>query len=124
MIVGPNFVNKGDLLMSRAVMERLGSRFELSIDPAVQIPRPLRRLRHVAYLVLPGSMSCLEFEIGSRAPRGIRQRLGLAKLDEMVGVLDCSGFQFSDQWGSQAWRLHQRRKAMYEQVKKLGKKLV
>ncbi len=110
--------------MLRAVRDRLGSGFELSIDPGSRIPRPLRRLRHVSYLVFPTAMSRLEYDIDSWAPSGIRRKLGLAKLNEIDGVLDCSGFQFSDQWGSLAWRLHRRRKAMYERVKKLGKKLV
>jgi polysaccharide pyruvyl transferase WcaK-like protein len=96
-IRGTNTRNKGAQLMLQAICSRLGDRFELSLPPMITdyAVRSRLGLRQTLYEpVLPRLSSSL----GNAVPALIRTRYGLTSDREIGGVLDASGFHYTDQF--------------------------
>jgi colanic acid/amylovoran biosynthesis protein len=96
-IRGTNTVNKGAQLMLQAVCVRLGGRYRLSVPPlmtdyAVRSHLGLRQT--LADPMVPRMTAVL----GNAVPRPVKKGLGLTSDREIGGVLDASGFHFSDQF--------------------------
>jgi polysaccharide pyruvyl transferase WcaK-like protein len=95
-IRGTNTRNKGAQLMLQAICSRLGDQSELSVSPAtteraVRCRLGLRQtLRHP---FLPRTTSSL----GNAMPDRIKTAFGLTSDREIDGVLDASGFHYTDQ---------------------------
>jgi polysaccharide pyruvyl transferase WcaK-like protein len=96
-IRGTNTRNKGAQLMLQAICSRLGDRFDLSLPPMITdyAVRSRLGLRQTLYEpVLPRLSSSL----GNAVPALIRTRYGLTSDREIGGVLDASGFHYTDQF--------------------------
>lgn len=96
-IRGTNTVNKGAQLMLQAICARLDGRYELSVPPlmtdyAVRSHLGLRQT--LADPMVPRMTAAL----GNAVPRPVKKGLGLTGDREIGGVLDASGFHFSDQF--------------------------
>jgi len=88
-------VNRGAQLMLRAVVERLGSSFELSSNPwqgdfttraRLGLGQTLHHYRYRRASVL----------IGNRIPRVVGDKFGFVRDRDITAVLDASGFAYSD----------------------------
>lgn len=96
-IRGTNTRNKGAQLMLEAICSRLGGRFELSVPPAFTdyAVRSKLGLRQTLYEpVLPRLSSFLS----NAVPARVRTDYGLTSDREIGGVLDASGFHYTDQF--------------------------
>lgn len=96
-IRGTNTRNKGAQLMLEAICLRLGESFELSVPPAATdyAVRSRLGLRQTLYEpVLPRFSSFLS----NAVPARIKSDYGLTADREIAGVLDASGFHYTDQF--------------------------
>ena len=94
---GTNTHNKGAQLMLVAICARLGGQFELSVPPMITdyAVRSRLGLRQTLYEpVLPRLSSFL----GNAMPELLRTRYGFTANREIGGVLDASGFHYTDQF--------------------------
>jgi polysaccharide pyruvyl transferase WcaK-like protein len=98
-IRGTNTVNKGAQLMLEAAVERLSPHFGLSAPPiqsdyAVRASLGLQQTLHT--YKRPITFTAL----GNRVPHGLRRRYGLASDNDITGIVDASGFSYSDSFGA------------------------
>lgn len=104
-IRGTNTVNKGAQLMLQAICARLGGRFELSVPPLMTDYAVRSRLglrQSLADPMVPRMTAVL----GNAVPRPVKKGLGLTSDREVGGVLDASGFHYSDQFPVSFARRH------------------
>lgn len=96
-IRGTNTRNKGAQLMLEAICLRLGSQFELSLPPAATDygVRAKLGLRQTLYEPMLPRLSSL---LSNAVPARIRTDYGLTADREIGGVLDASGFHYTDQF--------------------------
>jgi hypothetical protein len=95
-IRGTNTRNKGAQLMLQAICSRLGAQSDLAVLPATTDRAVRRRFglqQTLSHPVLPRVTSSL----GNAVPAGIRADYGLISDREIDGVLDASGFHYTDQ---------------------------
>lgn len=93
---GTNTRNKGAQLMLEAIHSRVGDKFELSVVPAT-IDRDVRtQLDLRQNLCLPG-LPQLAATVGNFAPAKIKSSYRLTSDRDIDGVLDASGFHYTDQ---------------------------
>jgi colanic acid/amylovoran biosynthesis protein len=127
-IDGPNAENKGDALMIHAVATALG------------LPEPSTPLRGLSQIALVRRvLNAIEHRVLKRLPAGVawrlrafligglgdylRRRLNLLRYRDIGLLLDCSGFQYTDQRSFLV--RHQRRLAVhYESAKRAGAAVV
>jgi colanic acid/amylovoran biosynthesis protein len=100
-IRGTNFNNKGAELMLYAVLEKMKHEFpeaEFAMEPKTPyFKRAELRFYQIAQLRIKN------FEFGILAkliPARIRERYGIVLIKEVDIVIDASGFQYTDQWGT------------------------
>lgn len=91
--------NKGAQLMLEAIVERLGPDFTLSAQTHLTEydVRSRLGLRQTLHLYRAPRLSPL---VSNVIPAKARKPYGLVSDAEIEGVLDASGFAYSDQWGS------------------------
>ena len=94
---GTNTRNKGAQLMLHAICQRLGGRFELSLPPAATdyAVRAKLGLRQTLY---EPALPRLSSGLGNLVPARIRTEYGLTSGAEVGGVIDASGFLYTDQF--------------------------
>ncbi|MFT4011637.1 MAG: polysaccharide pyruvyl transferase family protein [Nocardioidaceae bacterium] len=107
-IRGTETKNKGAQLMLETIVERLGGEFELSATPIesaydVRARLGLRQTLHLYRFPRAGSA------VGNAVPGRLRQRYGLVADRDITGVLDASGFAYSDSFKAE----RSRREAIY-----------
>ncbi|WP_193047462.1 polysaccharide pyruvyl transferase family protein [Mycolicibacterium baixiangningiae] len=96
-IRGTNTVNKGAQLMLQAICARLGGRYPLSVPPLMTdytVRSHLGLRQTLADPMVPRMTAVL----GNAVPRPVKKGLGLTSDREIGGVLDASGFHYSDQF--------------------------
>jgi colanic acid/amylovoran biosynthesis protein len=95
-IRGTNTRNKGAQLMLQAIHSRLGAHFDLSVVPGTTDSAVRRRLglrQTLCHPVLPRATAA-----ASRAvPSSVRARRAVTSDRDVDGVLDASGFHYTDQ---------------------------
>jgi polysaccharide pyruvyl transferase WcaK-like protein len=96
-IRGTNTRNKGAQLMLEAICSRLGDEFELSLPPAVTDYTVRSRLGLRQTLYEPALPRLSSF-LSNAVPARIRTEYGLTSNREIGGVLDASGFHYTDQF--------------------------
>jgi hypothetical protein len=96
-IRGTNTRNKGAQLMLQAICSRLGGQFELSLPPAYTdyAVRSKLALRQTLYEPALPRLSSL---LSNAVPARVRTDYGLTCDREIGGVLDASGFHYTDQF--------------------------
>lgn len=124
-IRGTNSKNKGALLMLESVVERLGDRSSLSAPPQmsqyeVRARLGLKQTLHDYDRLRAGVIA------GNRVPGAIKRRYGLVADKDITGVLDASGFAYSDSfslkrlkreaWFGELWAKHGVPKVMLPQA--------
>ncbi|MDH7513962.1 MAG: polysaccharide pyruvyl transferase family protein [Clostridiales bacterium] len=122
-VVGPSFQNKGDALMSYAIEKRLGSRYKIAYDTKTQAPFFLARLIHGVNRRLPRQMRRSKYYLAHLLPKTLRLSWQIIDYNDICGTLDCSGFQYGDQWIRLAhklsWRIDH-----YRKLRESGKKVI
>ncbi|MFC1854170.1 polysaccharide pyruvyl transferase family protein [candidate division CSSED10-310 bacterium] len=115
--------NKGDVLMAMAIEQRLGSEYHVLIDK--RSVNSFRLQRGMSYLssYLPGVKKHIEPFLRSNLPIHYRQMIGMLNAAEIDGILECSGFQYSDQWVS-LLPIIRMRLSFYTRMKQHGKKII
>jgi polysaccharide pyruvyl transferase WcaK-like protein len=96
-IRGTNTRNKGAQLMLQAICARLGDQFELSLPPLMTDHAVRSRLGLRQTLCDPIVPRMTSF-LGNAVPTPVRRKRGLTSDREIGGVLDASGFHYSDQF--------------------------
>ena len=96
-IRGTNTRNKGAHLMLQAICSRLDGHVELSAPPPITDYGVRSRLGLRQTLYHP-AMPRLSSRIGDAAPGVVRTAYGLTSDREIGGVLDASGFHYTDQF--------------------------
>ncbi|MCV7152492.1 polysaccharide pyruvyl transferase family protein [Mycolicibacterium pyrenivorans] len=96
-IRGTNTRNKGAHLMLQAICARLDEHFELSIPPPITDYAVRSRLGLRQTLYHP-AVPRVSQSVGNLAPAIIRTAYGLTADREIGGVLDASGFHYTDQF--------------------------
>ena len=96
-IRGTNTRNKGAQLMLQAICSRLGGQFELSLPPAFTDYGVRSRLGLRQTLYEPALPRLSSF-LSNAVPTRIRTDYGLTSDREVGGVLDASGFHYTDQF--------------------------
>jgi hypothetical protein len=136
-ILGPWLLNKGDELMLRAVMERLGPRHLLAVSSDLGGALPsgrssLHRVRwspewkEYASAIRSGSVRRL-FQLARRSagltllPAPFVERNGYVSGSSLTGLLDCSGFAYGDQWST---RRPEKRREYLTRLKRQGCRLI
>lgn len=102
--VGVGRVNKGAELMLRAMVRQRdawGGAVDLVVQPIAGPYRDRAQLGLYQKLWV-GRMGRFAGELARVVPAGLRHRYGLVADGEIAGVLDASGFAYSDQWGAGA----------------------
>jgi colanic acid/amylovoran biosynthesis protein len=96
-IRGTNTRNKGAQLMLEAICARLDGQFELSVPPAFTdyAVRSKLGLRQTLY---EGAVPRLSSFLGNAVPARIKTEFGLTSDHDIGGVLDASGFHYTDQF--------------------------
>jgi Polysaccharide pyruvyl transferase len=96
-IRGTNTRNKGAQLMLEAICLRLGGRFGLSLPPAATdyAVRSRLGLRQTLYEPALPRLSSL---LSNAVPAQIKAAYGLTSSHDIDGVLDASGFHYTDQF--------------------------
>lgn len=136
-VLGPWLLNKGDVLNLNAIDRQLGAEFDLAVSSNLGLERPpenpevLKVKWRPDYDEFRGAARSLSIRRGlSLMRRGVGLRLASESalrrkrlLDgrHLVGLLDCSGFAYGDQWGPD--RMH-RRARYYQRLNQMGKKLI
>ncbi|MCT7657364.1 polysaccharide pyruvyl transferase family protein [Mycobacterium deserti] len=96
-IRGTNTRNKGAQLMLQAACERIGDLFELSVPPLLT-DRTVRADLGLRTTLCDPVVPRMSSFAGNIVPSAIRHRRGLTSDREIGGVLDASGFHYSDQF--------------------------
>ncbi|MDE1173265.1 MAG: polysaccharide pyruvyl transferase family protein [Parvibaculaceae bacterium] len=116
---GVNFENKGAELMLRATQEHFASVPNLKLALPFRIGSPAQRnsagLLHL--LALHREPPLLNTVIDTASwfvPGAIRRRLGVCRPAEMSGLIDASGFLYSDQWPIGNLELQARKAARFK----------
>lgn len=135
-VLGPWVQNKGDDLMLRAVVERLGERYRLVASPDLSghlLDQPdLRRLEWqptAGQYALAARQRSVKggWDLLKRAarlalmPQGSLEAQGVIDGRGLQALLDCSGFAYGDQWST---RRVKARAAYYAKLKGRGVRLV
>lgn len=94
---GVNTVNKGAQLMLQAICARLGDQFELSVPPLMTDYAVRSRLGLRQSLADP-MVPRMTATLGNAVPRVAKKGLGLTSDRDIGGVIDASGFHYSDQF--------------------------
>lgn len=94
---GVNTVNKGAQLMLQAICARLGHQFQLSVPPLMTDYSVRSRLGLRQSLADP-MVPRMTATLGNAVPRVAKKGLGLTSDRDIEGVLDASGFHYSDQF--------------------------
>jgi polysaccharide pyruvyl transferase WcaK-like protein len=95
-IRGTNTTNKGAQLMLEAICSRLGDTYEFSVSPTTTDAAVRRRLGLHLVLRYPLAPK-LTATAGELVPARVRARQRLVTDAEIGGVLDASGFHYTDQ---------------------------
>lgn len=95
-IRGTNTRNKGAQLMLQAICSRLGDQSELSVLPATT-DRTVRSRLGLRQALCHPSLPRVTSSLGNAVPARIRTEYGLTSDREVDGVLDASGFHYTDQ---------------------------
>ncbi|MBX0301727.1 polysaccharide pyruvyl transferase family protein [Cryobacterium sp. 1639] len=98
-IRGVNTHNKGAELMMMAVAARLGEEFQLSVSPNGS-RYPVRARLGLKQTLLLNQAPITSAFASDRLPRSIRNAFGLTSDSEISGVLDASGFAYSDSFST------------------------
>jgi len=98
-IRGTNTINKGAQLMLEATVERLSPHFTLSAPPigadyAVRAKLGLYQTMHD--FKAPVALT----KVGNLTPGFVRRRFGIVRDSDITGVVDASGFAYSDSFGT------------------------
>ncbi|RIJ76903.1 polysaccharide pyruvyl transferase family protein [Nakamurella silvestris] len=98
-IRGTNTINKGAQLMLEATVERLSLHFKLSTPPigsdyAIRAKLGLYQTMHD--FKAPVALT----KLGNLTPGFARRRFGIVPDSEITGVVDASGFAYSDSFGT------------------------
>ena len=136
-VLGPWLLNKGDVLNLNAIDRQIGASYDLAVSSNLGLERPpdspevlkikwrpdYAEFRGAARsLSIRGGLSLMRREVALRlAPDAPLRRKRLLDGRRLVGLLDCSGFAYGDQWGPE--RMH-RRARYYQRLKQMGKKLI
>jgi len=112
-LFGPRLVNKGDDMMLKAVLARLGASNVLAATPRRGIDAPPREAGLKEIFWPPTATEALE-AVRSRSrgrsmalakrsmltlvPSSVRFRKGFVRGSDVRTLLDCSGFAYGDQW--------------------------
>lgn len=98
-IRGTNTVNKGAQLMLEATVERLSPEFSLSMGP-VQSSFAVRSQLGLKQTLSINGRPLASARLGNLVPRKARRWYGLVADNELSGVVDASGFAYSDTFGA------------------------
>jgi polysaccharide pyruvyl transferase WcaK-like protein len=98
-IRGVNTHNKGAELMMMAVAARLGDEFELSASPNGS-RYPVRARLGLKQTLLLNQAPLASAIASDRLPGSIRNAFGLTSDSDITGVLDASGFAYSDSFST------------------------
>lgn len=121
-VVNVDFLNKGAELMLRSIVER-AKRWD---DISLAVPAYLEFYRERALLGMYQRLWIPYIDryssvIGGMLPSKYRQLYGVIIESEISGVLDASGFLYSDQWGSNSIKTMVRR---YSRLKSQNKSII
>jgi polysaccharide pyruvyl transferase WcaK-like protein len=120
-IVGPSFHNKGDSLMAYAIEQRLGSRCILAYDSRAQVPRWLWRPVQALIRRFPRLVRSAKYYLAYLLPYRLRLSFRIVNYKDIWAILDCSGFQYGDQWIKLKldWRINH-----YKKIRIAGGKVI
>ena len=122
-VIGPSFQNKGDALMAYAIEKKLGTRHIIIFNTITKTPLIMQRLIQGIDRRLPRQIKCLKYYLAYLLPKTLRLSWKILNYKDICGILDCSGFQYGDQWTKLAhklsWRIDH-----YRKLKKSGKKVI
>lgn len=99
-IRGTETVNKGAQLMRIAIVSALADEFELSCAPG-RDDYPSRAHLGLNQTLTHGRYPRAATVVGNRVPRPLRRRFGLSAAEDIGGVVDASGFAYSDSFDAQ-----------------------
>ena len=122
-VVGPSFHNHGDRLMALVIEQELGSDYRLAIEG--RSPVLFQQLLNPLYRNTPTALKLRRWKYYAAAvlPQIVRTTLQAPKYSEIRAVLDCSGFQYGDQWkdlvATNQWRIDH-----YRKLKHGGKRVI
>jgi polysaccharide pyruvyl transferase WcaK-like protein len=122
-IIGPSFHNKGDYLMFIGIDQRLSSNYFVSIGIKSNAPYILKRAGIAIVRRSPRSIRRAKYHLAGLLPERLRFDWHFFNYNDISAVLDCSGFQYGDQWENltikNLWRADH-----YNKLRKQGKKIV
>jgi len=120
-VVGPSFHNKGDSMMAYAIEQRLGSRCILAYDSRAQIPPWLWRPVQALIRRSPRLARSAKYYLAYLLPDRLRLAWRIVNYKDIRAILDCSGFQYGDQWIKLKldWRINH-----YRRIKEAGGKVI
>jgi polysaccharide pyruvyl transferase WcaK-like protein len=105
-IKGANFVNKGAELMLKSVIQQLREKYKNNVlfvtDYNTGEFRDRANLGLLQKFLLPKVGQKISNIIAGFIPRTLLDRYGVLKEKDIDIIIDCSGFAYSDQWGSKA----------------------
>lgn len=116
-----NYTNKGDGLMLHAIVERLGSKTDLTLSPLVADYKKRAQLGLYQTLWFESLNSVGNQLITKGFPEFMRKKYGIVAEHEITAVLDASGFAYGDQWGAQKVKTMA---VKAQKWKKQGKKVI
>jgi colanic acid/amylovoran biosynthesis protein len=96
-IRGTNTQNKGAQLMLQAICARLGNQFELSVPPAMT-DRAVRAKLGLRQTLCDPNAPRWTSSAGNAVPARVKSKFGLTSDRDIDGVLDASGFRYTDQF--------------------------
>jgi Polysaccharide pyruvyl transferase len=96
-IRGTNTQNKGAQLMLQAICARIGDQFELSVPPQMT-DRAVRAKLGLRQTLCDPDAPRWTSTVGNAVPARIRSTFGLTSDHDIDGILDASGFRFTDQF--------------------------
>jgi len=98
-IRGTNTINKGAQLMLEAAAARLRDRYEVSV-PIAGTSYDVRSLNGLRQTLHRYGHPRASAALGSVVPRRVRRQFGLVADSDITGVVDASGFAYSDSFGA------------------------
>lgn len=116
-----SYSNKGDALMLQAIIDKLGSSFDLVTIPRIADYKIRASLNLYQKIHLGRFENIIANKFNYFIPGKIRKYYGLVLEKEISAVLDASGFAYGDQWGT--YKLEQLAKAV-RRWKKQEKKII
>ena len=120
-VVGPSFHNKGDSLMAYAIEQRLGSRNILAYDSRAQVKPWLWRPVQALIRRSPRLARSAKYYLAYLLPDRLRLAWRIVNYKDIRAILDCSGFQYGDQWIKLKldWRINH-----YKKIRDAGGKVI